>query len=143
MYNPKPLMMDCAGPKAGGSIHLAWLLLAGRGFAFLQRGKSLHQHLLAQGGGLFVCRGSGQIGSSLSWPSCPIASRLLHLRLASRRSFVASCSFPWQPSAARTGGRTDGRTDGPTMGMGAAAWEQGGVREQDGACRQDQLHVIA
>lgn len=79
-------------------LHLHGFVAFGwKGLGFFNQGETQFINIsLHKGEGLFVFKGSRQIGFSLSWPSCAIALLLLHLQQETHRSFVASCSFPWQ-----------------------------------------------
>lgn len=106
MDHPKPLMMACAGPEAGGSVHLACLHVAGRGFAFLQQGNlfistSLHKW-----------EGCSCAEAAANWFLFVLAF-LCH-RLATPPSLASVslllCGLLLVPVAAEC--RVDGRTDG-------------------------------
>lgn len=67
-----------------GFVAFGW-----NGLGFLNQGKTQFINIsLHKGGGLFVFKGSRQIGFSLSWPSCAVALLLLHLQ---RDSQVLCC----------------------------------------------------
>lgn len=103
------LLMSCHEALTGGLLRMtkggmlplpSLVAFDWKRLSFLYQRTSLFINIsLHKGGGLFVFRGSRQIGFSLSWPSCTIALQLLHLQRETRSSFVASCSFPWQPIA--------------------------------------------
>lgn len=130
MDHPKPLMMACAGPEAGGSVHLACLHVAGRGFAFLQQGNLFISTSLHKGEGCLCAE------AAANWFLFVLAF-LCH-RLATPPSLASVslllCGLLLVPVAAEccVDGRTDGWTDGWTMGIGAAAWEQESTRAGQG-----------
>ena len=101
MFHHKALTDGLLHRTKGRMLHPPSLVAFGwKVLCFLNQGKTLFINIsLHKGGGLFVFRGSRQIGFSLSWPSCAIVLQLLHLQRETRASFVASCSFPWQPIA--------------------------------------------
>lgn len=101
---------------------------------FLNQGKTLFISLLHKGGGLFVFRGRKQIGFSLSRPSCAIALQLLHLHRETRDSFVASCSFPWQPIAPWQAQAERRRVDKP-WGRRQPSVGAEESKSKNGACR--------
>lgn len=130
MDHPKPLMMACAGPEAGGSVHLAWLHAAGRGFAFLQQGNLFISTSLHKGEGCLCAE------AAANWFLFVLA--FLHHRLSTPPSpasiSLLLCGLLLIPMAAEccVDGQMDGWTDGQTMGIGAAVWEQGNVRAGQG-----------
>lgn len=125
-------------------LHPPSLLAFGcKGLGLLNEGKTLFINIsLHKEGGLFLFRGSRQIGFSLSWLSCTIASQLVHLQRQTRGSFVVSCSFPWQPippwQAPAERRRVDKLQARKQLSVGAEE-----SKSKNGACHHDWLYVIA
>lgn len=83
-----------------GFVAFGW-----KGLGFLNQGKTQFINIsLHKEGGLFVFKGSRQIGFSLSWPSCAIALLLLHLQKGLTGSLLPPAHFhgsrsPWPAQA--------------------------------------------
>lgn len=114
----------------GRMLHLHGFVAFGwKGLGFLNQGKTQFINIsLHKEGGLFVVKGSRQIGFSLSWPSCAIALLLLHLQKRLTGSLLPPAHFhgsrsPWQAQAKQ-----------PRVDEGREGNGEGGSRSKNGAC---------